>query len=793
MTARMTRNATALLLGAGIVFPAWAQEATPPGGARSAVAAADPSPADTDAADDIVVTARRREENIAKVPIAITAIGRQALAARSIFSENDLQSAVPGLTIRQNGNANQFNYSIRGQSVDTYTNSPPGVLPYIDEVQVATHAAMAFYDLDGIQVLKGPQGTLFGRNTTGGAVLYQTAKPGDSFGGYVDARYGSYDSRHVEGAVSVPLSPAAGLRIAASYTGGGAYVRDIDTGKHFGDQNQKSVRGTLLLRPGTALTNSTVVQYSRDRGTNTPSEAFSSYACGSSYQGTPLYSAASCVYGPGSPAFAAFVAAHPNIYQGGVDAFTARQNALGPWKADVNYPLFHRARSLFAINTTTWTVSPDLTVKNILGYNKSTSDDGFDYDGTPYPIFQAGGTPTADATSATDLASFGLSTRQFSEEFQLQGKALGDRLVYVVGIYYLDQRDIADSNLLAFDFSPVAAGVTLRYHQRSVDRSLAGFAQASYKLTDRLNLTGGFRYSEDRQSARQLAGSIFGPAEERIRSHKPSWTASIDYQATPALLLYATTRGSWRTGGFNYSVAPIPLTAAQGGNVFRPETTEDVEIGAKYSGRVSGVPVTLNVDVFDQWVSDIQRAAYVVGAGGSPTLLTVNVPKAEITGVEADFSIRPAPWLQLGASGAYTDARYTDGRLALLGSTLSYGPFADTPKLTGTAFVEASRPLGAGAGALRLRADVYAQSRMNFSNVGATIAPGTTIPSYTLVNARLAWSELMGTRLTASVFVRNLFDRKYYAGGNAVGPSLGINTVNPGQPRIIGGELRAEF
>ena len=778
-----TRIITTALLTGGLALPALAQDAAPPAGPVAA----------TDAQSDIVVTARRRAENIEKVPIAITAIAGQQLRSRSIYSENDLQSAVPGLTIRQNGSANQFNYSIRGQSVDTYTNSPPGVLAYTDEAQIVTHSATAFYDLEGIQVLKGPQGTLFGRNTTGGAVLYQTAKPGESFGGYVDGRYGNYDARHIEGAVDLPVDPAIGLRIAGSYTGGGAYVTNIATGRHLGDLDQKSVRATLRLKPVDGLTNTTVVQYARDRGTNTPSEAFSSYACGSSYKGVPLYSGASCLYGPGSPAFAAFIAAHPNLYPGGVDAYTALQNKLGPWKSDINYPLFHRARSVFAINTTSWEASPEITIRNIFSFNRSRSDDGFDYDGTPYPIFQAGGVPTADATSATDLSSFGVLTRQVSEELQLQGKAIDGRLIYVIGGYYLDQTDIADSNLLAFDFSPIAPGVSLRYHQRSGDRSLAGFAQATYKLTGRLSLTGGFRYSGDRQTARQLDGSIFGPSRERSNASKPSWTASVDYQATPSLLLYATTRGSWRTGGFNYSVAPINATAADGGNRFGPETTRDVEVGVKYSGSDIGLPVTFNADVYNQWVSDIQRAAYVVGAGGTPTLLTVNVPKAQITGIEADLAVRPAAWLQLGASGAFTRARYTNGRLAILGEDLSYGPFADTPRLTGTAFIDASHPLGGDAGTLQLRADVYAQSRMNFSNVGATIAPGTTIPAYALVNARLAWAKPFGTGLTASLFVRNLLDREYYAGGNAVGPSLGINTVNPGQPRLFGGELRFEF
>ena len=132
-----------------MAVPAWAQQSPAAEGAAA------------DLSSEIIVTARRRNENISKVPIAITAISGEQFASSRSRSESDLQRTVPGLVIRQSGSANQFNYVIRGQSVDTYTNSPPGVLPYVNEVQIATLSAGAFYDLQGIQVLKGPQGTLF--------------------------------------------------------------------------------------------------------------------------------------------------------------------------------------------------------------------------------------------------------------------------------------------------------------------------------------------------------------------------------------------------------------------------------------------------------------------------------------------------------------------------------------------------------------------------------------------------------------------------------------------------------
>jgi iron complex outermembrane receptor protein len=152
---------------------------------------------------------------------------------------------------------------------------------------------------------------------------------------------------------------------------------------------------------------------------------------------------------------------------------------------------------------------------------------------------------------------------------------------------------------------------------------------------------------------------------------------------------------------------------------------------------------------------------------------------------------------QFGASGNYTDAKYT--RNAVLfnipgqpASTVFYGPFADVPKFSGTVFGEVSVPVG-DAGRVALRADLYGQTKMNFSNVGDTLNPAAVIPGYTLVNARLSWSQIFGKDITAAVSVRNLFNKRYYAGGNAGNSSTLPNTVNPGVPRMIMGELRFGF
>ncbi|PEQ11509.1 hypothetical protein B2G71_16910 [Novosphingobium sp. PC22D] len=742
----------------------------------------------------IVVTARRREERLSDVPIAIAAIDGESLAERAIYNENDLQTAVPGLVIRQNGGVHAFNYSIRGQSVDTFSNSPPSVLPYINEVQISTYSATPFYDLGGIQVLKGPQGTLFGRNATGGAVLYETAKPGDEFGGYVSGRYGSYESRHVEGAVSVPLSETVGLRVAAEYTGGGGFVRDYYLDEDYGNIDQISLRGTLAIELAPGIRNTTVVQYTDEDGTNTPYLLWSVNPCGSSAQG--LVDAAACALSAANPVFTQFLAANPGVFQGDLEDALALQRSLGPWVNLSSVDPFHEASDTFAINTTEIELSPDLTIKNIFGYNRAKAYDGYDYDGSPFPFFQTQGELILGGLKTQNIEGFRQRNRQISNELQLQGKAVGGALDYVVGFYYLDEKKFVRSPLDFGNFNPIQPPFRFFYTGKFKTRSVAGFAQATYALTEALNVTGGFRYTWDKTTLRQGEDSLFlgffpDNVPEVTKADKPSWTISLDYKISPDLMVYVSHRGSWRAGGFNYSVAPIAVTAAGGGNLFLPETTKDIEAGVKYSGNGLGVPATFNADVFNQWVDNIQRAAYILTPQGV-SLLTVNVPKAKISGVEFDASVRPTANLTFGISGNYTDARYTRDTVTVLGETVKYGPFADVPEWSGTIYGEVGVPLG-DTGTLKFRADAYGQTEQNFSNVGATDAPNTVLPGYVLVNARVTLENIGGSGLTAALYARNLFDRKYYSGGNAAAPGGNTNVVNPGLPRFWGGEVRYDF
>ncbi|UNU43723.1 TonB-dependent receptor [Sphingopyxis sp. YF1] len=737
--------------------------------------------------DDIVVTARRREESLALVPVSISAYGAEDLEKRAIRSEADLQLATPGVTVRQNLSQNQLNFSIRGQSVDAFSNSSPGVLPYINEVQVSASTATSFFDLQGIQILKGPQGTLFGRNATGGAVLYQTQKPTDEFEGFVSARVGNLGQAGLQGAVNIPLSSdRVMLRVAGDYNRSDGNVYNAYRDTRTGGSDARSLRVSLTVKPFEGLTNEFVGQYGWFGGTNSDPFLYSANACGLTNNGYTPSSSAGCLYDPSFPSFAAFLAAHPGVYPDGVKALEAYVRTLGKFTSYNDYPARHRARAGFISNATTLDLGSDLQLKNIVGFTRSRANEQSDLDGTPYPIFAALNSP-ADSIGQT------YRTRQFSNELQLQGTVADGSLDFIIGGYYSFQKDQQDHPLLAFDLSPEIPGTPVTYGWSTVDRSRALFGQATYRFGNGLSVTGGLRYTWETFSIAQTPGTIYASApSERIKFSKPSWSVGLDYQVSPDLMLYAVTRGSWRTGGFNGFSPPVFATAAGGGNLFLPEKVKDVEVGAKFAGRVGDTPLRMNLALYNQWIDDIQRTAYYI-LNGNPLSFTANVPKAKVTGVEADINVKPASWLELGGSIAYANARFTSPRVSFFGTSVDFGPYADAPKWTGTLFAQATAPLPGDAGSLGLRAELYAQTGQYFSNLNDTINPDTRLPGYALGNVRLDWEEPFSAPVTVSAFVKNVGNRGYWVGGVPEGANLGVNIASWGQPRTYGLEMRYRF
>lgn len=748
---------------------------------------------------DIVVTARRRSESLERVPVAVTALGSKQLAQQSILTQNDLQRTVPGLLVRQTASQNSFVLSMRGQSVDAYSGSSPAVLAYINDVQQSSLSPSSFYDLDSIQVLKGPQGTLFGRNVTGGAVLYATTKPSDTFGGYVTMRAGNYGMMEGQGAVDIPISgDSVLLRVAGDVLYRDGYVYNYFDDQRLGVTRRQSGRATLLIKPVDGLQNVTVFQYNHAGGNNIGNELYSVYPCGATNNGIALTTTAGCLFQPGLDAaiaqpgaWQAYLDAHPKAYPGGINEFLKIQKAMGPWKVNEASAGPHRSHDWFVTNTTTYALHGDTQIKNIFGASKSYSKDITDQVGAPYGV-ELEVYPTLQGTG------YAYRSTQASEELQLLGKAFGEKLNYIVGVYFASEVDEGDFNLAPFDLSPSLPPTPIRYHYKTRDHTEAFFLQGTYDLSgltgiDGLSVTGGFRYTWEQIRLQQLEGSkFFGRPSESARFSKPSWQVGLEYQANSQLLLYVEQRGSWRSGGFSGTAPPVLDIGSNGGNEYLPETTYDVEVGAKYSGRVLGRPTRVNFAFYNQWISNVQRTEYAYLPDGSLSSVTANIPKAEVTGVEFDANIQLADWLQAGGNVAWTNARYTSPNSVLFGEQLTYGPYGDSARWSGSAFAQVNLPVPESLGKISLRGDVYAQTHQYFSNFDATINPESRLPGYTLVNGRIDW-EVAHTTLNLAAFVKNIFNKGYFVGGLAQGPDFGLNGALPGEPRMYGVEATVKF
>jgi iron complex outermembrane receptor protein len=459
-----------------VAAPAWADAPSPQGETAPAqVPAAEPAAAALPELSEVIVTARRRGENLEKVPVSISALDSESLGKRTIQTEQDLQIAVPGLIVRPTEESNNLSFSIRGQGVDAQSGSRPGVLPYINDIQVNTSTASSFFDLASVQVLKGPQGTLFGRNATGGAVLYTTAKPTNDLSGYATIRGGNLGQAEFQGAISIPIvQDKVLLRVAGDAQDRHGYVNNLYNGTRLGDIETRAIRATLLVRPIDKLENTTVFHYEVDNGTNIGPEIYSAYACGSSNGSIPLASATNCLFSPaldtlvGVPGlWNAYLATHPKVPAGGIVAYLDQQRAQGPYQVQFDNATSHRSHNYYLANTTTYEINSDLQFKNILGLTNASARDNTDLDGTPYGLLEV---RDANRNPSASLNN----TRQFSEEFQLLGKALDQHLNYIVGVYYGYERDIQLLPVNVADLSPIipstlnVVGATLRDYTEAV-------------------------------------------------------------------------------------------------------------------------------------------------------------------------------------------------------------------------------------------------------------------------------------------------------------------------------------
>lgn len=733
--------------------------------------------------DDIVVTARRTNERSQDVPVAITAFGTEQLKELRIDTQSDLQSFTPGLLIRQTGSSDELNYSIRGQTIDSFSYSAPAVTSYFNDVPISGAAGSTFFDLTSIQVLKGPQGTLFGRNATGGAVLYETQKPTDKFEGYLRAGYGNYDNREVEAAVNLPITDGIALRFAGKMRQRDGFQNNLLNGTHPNSIDSKAGRASLLIAPpDSRFKNTTVFQATRYGGRTGAIKMNNANGVNGA---PPTY--LDPITGTIQPLVTNFRDAYPagvvtnnptvNAMFNGIGDFLTKQSQAGFYDVFVNSSQLRTGHQYILTNTTEYELSDSVTVKNIFGHLDSYLIERTDIGGAPYEYLRVAGGPGEKGEG------YNFGNKQWSDELQLNGKMGG--LTWIVGGFYSKEK--------AYTYTPISitpdlGGTFLGAYDFTLhDESKALYAQATYAVTPRLNLTGGFRYTWENVRIVQSSapGSFLAGSNDGVRHDaKPSWLVGIDYRLSDDLMVYFNHRGSWRTGGFNgTSGANYPNAAP-----FKPETTYDFELGAKFAGTVGGMRAKFNLALYDQHIKDVQRTTYFNIAA-----LASNVNSARVSGAEVDGSLDLTDWLQIGGAFSYLHARYDDPRATVVGAEFLFGPYGDAPKYSGSAFFRASTDLANDKGQLVLRGDMYAQSSFYYSSLADTITPNTRIAGYKLFNLRAEWNEMFDTAFSAAAYVKNIGQEKYGVGGFPLSPVTGSTGTLPGVPRTYGLEVGLTF
>lgn len=763
--------------------------------------------------DEIVVTAERRDESLSKTPVSVTVLSADTLAKAQIGTENDLRAALPGLAIRNGANSNQINFSLRGESQDAFSNTRPGVMPYINDVQVGgTGTSSAFYDLQSVQVLKGPQGTLFGRSATGGAVLFTTAQPTDTFGGYASMVVGNYRAQKFESAVNLPIDEHVSVRVAGFEQTRRGYQLNLYSGHEEGSIDRFGGRVTVLVKLTDNLRNSLVVDYFHADNTSvqpviggllpftgTPPPYVPLAAL---YAGTATPQARSVGIGTvaaftGAPlgavtAFYDAYFANPKHPAGGLTGIFADQQARGPYVADVAADDIFQARNTIVTDTTTYNFNDDNLLKNIFGFSHVDTTTAYDNSGTPY-LISANGPLGAGRKHDVQLGD-----RQVSDEIQLQGKAWDHRLDYVAGFYFSDE--LYNSYQPGTFFDILFGGLFTPYHYVVSNRTYAPFAQTTYHINDSgLSATLGVRYTSEKVGIQTQSDdanvAILGPVpppgysyDQFKKYNRTSWHAGLQDQISSDWLFYVSSGQSFKAGGFNGSGAPKIGNATVAGNAYDAESVKAAEIGAKFEGTLFNLPTRFNVAVYRNWIKNSQRLATTI-VDGSPAGLTVNVPHGVTQGLELDGLIKPLKYLALGASVNYTDAYFSHAPVYANGVPQIYDQVPDTPRFSGTVFVDLALPVSDHLNVI-LHEDTFVQSR-TFLSPQSQNNNGTILPQYALTAFRAGVESDQGWSVLFNM--KNAFNRVYYAGGVPFGVILQDNTLVPGEPRTYTVEGRYKF
>jgi outer membrane receptor protein involved in Fe transport len=694
---------------------------------------------------EIVVTAQRRRENLQDVPIAVTALTSDELKASGIETTKDLATVTTGLTMPES--VGYVTPHIRGVGATAVgAGLENSVALYIDGVYIANapSSIVKLDDIARVEVLKGPQGTLFGRNATGGLIQIETKNPSANFGGNASVGFGNYETTtgtlYLTGGLMQGV--AADLSVLASFQGDG-YGRDLSNGKEaYKDTRNIAARSKWVIEPDEDTSLRIAFDYSEDAG----NEFESSHAA------------------PGTkPVFGA--------------TFSGR-----PWDTDNDFQPYNYYKG-GGVSARLDRNFADVELVNIIAYRKSQFSVGFDADLTPLPY---------EAVTIEDHEN------QFSEELQLLSRSQ-EHIAWVAGVYYFhskggyypDRPELGGPLAIYLGPPPAAPFLTsIRIVGDQVADSVAGYGQATANVADRTKLTLGLRYSYERRELNATEhgyfpdgtdfGNLIQPITgERASFEAPTWRVALDHKFTDDVLGYVSYNRGFKSGGFNVGVPTDPA--------FKPEKLDAYELGLKTD--LIGHRLRLNSAAYYYDYRNVQVADYLLGQVGY-----YNGAAAKLYGLDLDLEAEVARNFQIRGGLSLNHSDFSSFPNAIIatpqpagGSIITTGsatgnalPYA--PRVTANIVVDYQVPTHAGT--FHMNATDY------YSN-GYYTAPDNIPrqPAYDIVNASLLWVT-PAERYSVRFWGRNLFNK---AVASAINESAIATLVHYQAPRSYGVTVAAEF
>lgn len=777
--------------------------------------------------EELVVTARRVEERMQDVPISISVFDQTQIDNANVTNLTDLALYTPSLQANTRWGSDSASFSIRGFAQEQRTTA--SVATYFGEVVTPRGGPTqnggdgagpgAFFDLQNVQVLNGPQGTLFGRNTTGGAIILTPNRPVDEFGGYVDVSAGDFELRRAQAVLNLPLGERVRARIGVDRHEREGYLENRSPigPNDFNDIDYQSYRASLIVDVTRDIENYTIGSYTKSE-THGPLGRI--LACTNNTVGAQLGAAQACTN-----------AGLPGAIPTNGSATFNRDGFYDVWNS------VDEARSENEVwqvqNTTNWDLSDTLRLRNIVSFAELTAYNRSDVNGTYMTVAGVSGTPFATSGLGEDYDT----TRQktASEELQLQGRAFDSRLKWQAGVYLenSDPRGFSGSlsqtlykcvNSPGSDplFWTGCTGLgsgratlnqgTITYENRAV------YAQGDFDITQALTFNLGVRYTKDETDGvgrqfRWTGNTLDGdPTDIDIRectptiaalgitvaqncelkqsvsSSAPTWTVGLNYQITPDDMVYAKYSRGYRQASVNPFGPP-------GLQQFDEELVDAYEIGTKtdFDWPVHGI---FNVSVFYNDLSDAQLQAGFVPPGSSPTVAILNADGVTTYGAELTTVFALARGFNLSLAYSYLQTNVDKAPVLPAGSNPTTVYFTDqdlfnAPTNKATVGLSYTLPLPATIGDITL-SGTY--SYVDEALISVVSDDGfNNLPSYEVANLTLNWDGVFGSPMDGSIFVTNALDKEYNLFQSGVSTFLNFESVTPAPPRMIGVRLRYRF